>query len=409
MGTTSTAHQKASRGEPSVAVDDLRELAESLVSSLQGLLKMVPGAPHKPTPLARELRLNRVIVSRLLGAVSRPDPFEALQQMPGPDSLRAVARAAAVLGVPRVKVRKVEAVIDRFSAVIRDHFGTRGALNAAISAQSTDNQKRFELGSRYHVYKGMRQILGVEAETWLTSMLFSPSPESSDTVALTTIHGAVGMRRLRPDVQMYFTFGEPSRGEAEGVTLSRSPAALTEFYTHEPAQLETHVSGGQLVHRLVGAELGKHAVADMLAVSRNTRGSRRFAAPGRALGGLAVTVDIPVKTLVCDAIIHEDLFPDADPELLVYKLGAHGPANPNDAARDIDRLTVPETIEHLPNHPDRFELPEIPNYERMLARVCAQDGLDLDAFRVYRLRMAYPVHGFQFTMAFEAPPDPADA
>lgn len=397
-------------GGGSLAVDDLRPVADELVAALRDLLESVPGATQKPTALARHLGLNRVVISKLLGALSKGDAFEAMQQMPGPDTLRTIVRAAGQARAPRRSVREANWAVDRFAEVIRGHFGTRDALNAAISTQSTDNQKRFELSSRYDVYKGMRQIVGVEAETWITSMFFAPNPNDPDSIAITSIHGALAMRRLRPDAQMYFTFGVPSRGgDGDPSTskpieeLSRSPVALQEFYTHEQAELETHASGGQLVHRFAGSGLGKHAVADMLAVSHNPRGSRRYAMPGRTKGGMAVTVDMPVRTMVCDAIVHRDVFPDAKPELIVYKLGTRGPANPNDPSRDIDRLTVPEEIESIQDVPDRFELLEIPNYAKMLARVSAHTGFDLNDFRVHRLRMGYPVHGFQFTIAFEAP------
>ncbi len=394
----------------SLAVDDLRPMAQELVRVLQELLESIPGATQKPTALARHLGLNRVVVSKLLGALSKGDPFEAMQQLPGPDTLRTIVRAAALARAPRQAVREANRVVDGFAEMIRGHFGTRDALNAAISTQSSDNQKRFELASRYDVYKGMRQIVGVEAETWVTSMFFAPNPDDPDSIAITSIHGALAMRRLRPDAQMYFTFGVPSRGgEGDPSTsqpieeLSRSPVALQEFYTHEQAELETHASGGQLVHRFAGSGLGKHAIADMLAVSHNPRGSRRYAMPGRTKGGLAVTVDIPVKTMICDAIVHRDVFPGAKPELIVYKLGARGPANPNDPSRDIDRLVVPEDVESISDIPDRFELLEIPNYTRMLERVSAHTGYDLGEYSVHRLRMGYPVHGFQFTIAFEAP------
>ena len=317
-----------------------REIRQALVA----LIDSIPGGPHRPTPLARRAGMNRVIASKLLNAIAREDPYEVLQHLPGPDSLRVLTRAAAGLDVPDARIEEADASIERFAALIR-RFGTRGALNAAISPRSTDLQRQFEHSSRYHVYRGMRQILGVEAETWLTSMLFVPNPEDPEALAVTTIHGALGMRRLRPDVSVYFTFGPPRRVEEDAHAPSRSPIALEEFYTHAPAALETHESGGQLVHRLATDTLGRRAVVDMLAVSHDARGSRRYAAPGRSRGGVAIFADVPVRTLVCDALLHDDAFPGAEPELIVYNPGARGPANPNDPARDVDRVEVPERIE----------------------------------------------------------------
>jgi hypothetical protein len=382
-------------------------LGRDIGEALRTLIDAIPGAPHRPTPLGRLLGMNRVIASKMLNAIARQDPFEVLQHLPGPDSLRVLTRAAPGLGVPEDRVEDADETIERFETLIR-RFGTRGALNAAISPRSSGLQQRFENASRYHVFRGMRQILGVEADTWLTAMLFAPNPDDDEALAVTTIHGALGMRRLRPDVSVCFTFGPPPADPATegGHDLSRAPIGLEEFYTHAPASLETHEAGGQLVHRLANDTLGRHALADMLAVSHDARGSRRYAAPGRTRGGVAIFADVPVRTLVCDALLHDEAFPGAAPELLVYNPGARGPANPNDPTRDVDRVDVPERIDPLGKDRGRFDLPEVPRYSDMIGRVCERAGHHPDAFRVYRVRMAYPVHGFQFVMAFDAPEHP---
>lgn len=385
----------------------IRPIGSELGRSLRDLLGSIPtleeGEVSKPTALARRLGINRVIVSRLLSAIAREEPYEVLLQAPGPESLRTVTAAAAGLGAPKVHVEGANAAIERFSALIRDQFGTRGALNAAISPRSAALAQRFEHASRYQVYKGMRQILGVDAETWLTSMIFVPSPEDEDAIAVTTIHGALGMRRLRPDVNVYFTFGPPFASREETAGPMKCPVGLEAYCTHRPAELESHVAGGQLVHRLMHDRLGRRAAVDMLAVSHDPRGSRRYASPERPRGGVVVYTDIPAKMLVCDAILHDSVFPGATPELKVYKPGSRGPANPNDPNRDIDRLDFPERIESLGKEADRFVVAEVPRYDEMIARVCEQIGMSPSGFRVHRLRMAYPVSGFQFVMAFDAP------
>lgn len=370
------------------------------------LFAAIPGAPHRPTALARRLGLSRVTISRLINAIARPDPYEVLEHVPGPESLRVLTQAAAGLGVDEGLIGEANGVIERFANLIRQDFGTRGAFTAAITPQHPELKTRFAHTSRYKVYIGMRQILGVEADTWLTSMMFAPSKRDPEALTVTTVHGALGMRRLRPDVNVYFTFGPPKQAAGQPTgdppEVSERPIDLREFCTHEPAPLHTHQAGGQLVHRLAHDRLGRLSTVDMLAVSHNAKGSRRYATPERPRGGLVVFPDVPVKTLICDALLHDDAFPDPNPELIVYNPGARGPANAADRSRDIDRVEVPERIESLGKRPDRFEVAEVPHYAAMIDRVCR--GMDLNPadFRVCRLRMAYPVHGFQFVMAFDA-------
>jgi len=391
---------------PPVAQPDVQATAHALVAALRTVLQALPGAPHSPSPLAQRLGLSRVTISKLMGALERSTPYDTLERMPGPDSLTDFVAAAAKLGVESALVEQAQRAIDEFEALIRDRFGTRAALHAAIGGGSLPLRSRVDQAARAEVFKGLRQILGVEANTWLTSMFFVPSGDDPEAVSVTTIHGPLGMRRLRPDTQVYFTFGPPYPEPGNGADLTQTPISLQEYYTNEPASFDVSMMGGQLRHRLNDDRLGKHAVADMLAVSHTAKGSRRYAAPGSTLRGVSLFVDTPVRMLICDAILHRDVFPDSQPQLLVYNPGARGPANPNDRDRDIDRVAVTETVAFVPATPQRFEVSEVPNYRKMVARVCGLIGRSLDEFCVYRLRMPYPVPSFQVGIAFTAPERP---
>jgi hypothetical protein len=113
-----------------------------------------------------------------------------------------------------------------------------------------------------------------------------------------------------------------------------------------------------------------------------------------------------INQLHIDTLVHESLFPGQEPRLIVYNPGPRGPANPNDPARDIDRIDTEATIESLPLDFERIQAPDIPNYPQMLQRVFTAISQPPSAYRVYRLRIAYPLHGFQYVIAFNAPPKP---
>ncbi len=378
-------------------------LGSALASAFRALLEAIPGGPQSPTSLGRQLGLSRVTISKLVNAIASPDPYHVLQRVPGPESLRVLTHAAAQLPIAPELIAEAQRVTEAFAKYIRQEFGTRGALNAAISPNRPETQLRFEQSSRYQVYKGLREILGVDADTWLNCMLFMPSEQDPDFVKVTSIHGAIAMRRLRPDVQVYFTTGSPAPVPGIAPVFAPGSIALEDLYTHTPARLESSVAGGLMVHRLADDRLGRSAVADMLTVTQNQRGSRRYASPERPRGGAVLFPDIPVKTVVFDVMIHDDIFPGAEPELIVFNTGVRGPANPNDPSRVIDRIAVPEKIETLGKAGSRFDVEDVPNYAAIVHRVAAALQVDLGTMRLFRLRMAYPVHGFQFVMAFDAP------
>lgn len=409
MNSTPASGRVAVVDEPGQGLgpDRIRDLAKPLGGELAAtyskLLDSVPGAPHRPSKLARQLGVSRVIVSKLMNAVTQPDPFEVLEKAPGPESLRAIANATLLLDANPELANQAMDVADRFAAIIRDEFGTRSAFNAALSPYRPMLRTRLAHQSRYQIFLGMRQVLGVTADTWFTSMMFRPAEFDEEILSVTTIHGAIGMRRLRPDANVYFTYGPPDVSSAKDRKLSKSTIDLREFCTHKPAPLESEMAAGQLVYRLNQQNLGRQAKVDMLTVSHDERGSKRFATPERQLGGMVVFPDVPVKTLIIDALLHDDAFPGSTPQLMVFNPGARGPASPNDPRRAIDRVEVTEEAESLGKQSDRFDLAEVPNYSAMIQHVFGKLGYASDRFRVFRLRMSYPVHGFQFVMAFQAP------
>jgi hypothetical protein len=380
----------------------LTQPADALRRTLIALLDAIPGAPHRPTPLSARLGINRVTVSRLLSALRAASPFELLETIPGPESLRAATLAARALSCDAAIVDAADAAIDDFDNLIRGHFGTRATLSAAVRPLIESLRERVDCVGRADVFKGMRQILGVEAQTWLTAMFFVPG-DDDQVVATTTIHGAIEMRRLRPDTHVHFTFGSPYPANSDARDRSDGGTDLGEFCVNETARLESVLVGDLLRHRLIEERLGKDAVVDMLAVSHDLRGSRRYATPEAPLRGVSLFVDIPVRSLVFDAIVHRDIFPGRRPRLIVFNPGARGPANPNDPRRALDRIEVGEAPAEIAADAHRFSLEEVPNYHGMAERVCAGLRRSLDEFRVYRLLLAYPVIGFQYVLAFEAP------
>ena len=114
-----------------------------------------------------------------------------------------------------------------------------------------------------------------------------------------------------------------------------------------------------------------------------------------------------MKLLVFDLLAPAGTFTEESPLLSVYAPSMRGAANPNDAWRDIDRASVPETVEIYKPGEQSFEMPEIPNYRHMLTRVTGEMRQDLDALQLYRVRMAYPVFGFQFVISLHLPAGPA--
>lgn len=382
------------------------ELASRISVSFVALVESVSRPGDGPTAISRLLGLNRVPISRLLSAVRRDAGVEILTMLPGPETLRAIVAACGSVGGSGDLVADATEAVEDFDALIRT-YGTRTAFDATMSVREAGALERFEQAGRYQVYRGMSQVLGVEAEMWLSSMILTPTPGRDVSLDVTAVHGALGMRRLRPDVTVSFTYGAPH--EAVGVPGGSFDLALdlSSFYTLEPAPLRSRERDGNVVHEFRPEPLGKGAVFDMLAGVHAPAHSKRYRDERRTRRGVAVIPDIPVAVMVVDLFVGEGVFPGLDPRLYLYNTVARGPADVEDPSRLHDRVPVPVEPEPIEGGGARAALDRLPRYNEMLAQVCSRIGYDHTRLRGWRLRVPYPLYGFQWVLAFEAPEAPS--
>lgn len=376
-------------------------IGDRLRVSIGQVLGCVSQCALRPSELSRTLDVSRVMVSRLLSSIGKTDPLELLTSIPGPESLRSIVRAAERGSVSKRYIGAALEAINDFDHLIRDQFGTRAALNAALSVGRADTRERFEQSSRYQVFKGMSQVLGVQSKVWLTCMMLTPSKENDHAIDISTIHGTCGLRRLRPDMPIHFTYGIPPKYKDMRQSPERMRAGLTPFLSNMPAPLSVVEENGQIINTFAPEIGGKDALYDMLAEVHVPNGSDRRASAGRSWRGTSVIPDVPVVTLVSDVIIHGDIFEGIDPQLFVYNTVSRGGADIEDPKRDVDRVMTDDQITDRGSGLDNLAIAEIPRYTDMVAYLSAQHGFTPECFRTYRLQVQYPIYGFQYVMGFK--------
>lgn len=391
----------------------LRTVGAALADALGALLEAVPGSPHRPNPLARTLGVNRAVTSRLLAAVDRGDPMEVLHLVPGPEPLRKVLAGSGLAADDR-RALAVEAAVAAFAALIDEEAGTRPALEALLAPHLPGAAEKLELSSRYAIHKGMTQLKGVQAELWIGAAVIVPSTEDPERLDLTWLTGAHAMHRLRPGVDVRFSYraqrGSAPPGAAEPMP-EPSLLSLEAFCRYPVARLETHRTDGTIHYTLRDDLLGPRGKADLFVVDHHPAAMRRYGddedhAAGRARTGLFVEPAIPSARLVFDVLLHDDVFPGAEPELVVYDTNYNGVANVNDRSRDLDRVATTDHPELLGHGLERFGTAELSTYGPMLAHLAAHFGWDGDRLRGYRVEQAYPVYGWQVTVALQQPRRP---
>jgi hypothetical protein len=399
--------------------DRVAGAGRTLGEALRDVVERIPGRPEGPQRLAEALGLDKVLASRLLKCLRQSDPIAIVHHAPGPEPLRRLLRAARSRGVPAAVVSTAEAAVQAFEDLIRREAGDRSALLAVLAAWLPEARQEFELRRKQTAYRAMSQLKGASAETSLGTVLLHPNPDGT-TLDVVWLLGILGLRRLRPGAVVRLT----TRRQVEEVDAGREPRNLAgdledgadslrldDFCHATPATIEV-TRGGDVVHYLLGETgFGPRSEVDLLLAEVNLAEMPRYVAPEHHRRGYTFTeVSLPVRRMLFDVFLHEDVYPGQRPELLVYDTVPEGVANVNDPARDVDRLETTDTVHPIVSGVDGARTAEVPRYREMLGHVFDRMAWDPSRFRGFRCRVEYPIYGTQVCMAFDppAPPESSD-
>ncbi len=387
-----------------------------LASTFQIVLDALPGAPQGPQKLARDLGLDKALASRILRAVSHPDPIATVHLAPGPEPLRRLVRAARRQGAPAELIGQATEAVDRFEQLIRNEAGDRSSFNAILSAFLPEARQEFELRSKQTAYKGMSQIRGVMAETTLTTVILTPSDDGARLDVL-FILGLLGIRRLRPDAQIKLATRRsgPHEGpRAPAVTLGGETidgihdARLDEFCAAPPANLKVQQVGDVNLYTLGGEDFGPKFAVDLLLAEVNPAGMQRYSPPDEMrMAAAGADIYTPTRKLCLDVFLPDDVFPGSDPQLVISDTSFDGSGNINDPTRMIDRYDMLETVQLIGRDDISLRMPEFPRYPQLVRHVFDRMGWERHRYRGYRCRVDYPIFGSEVILGFDRPAPPA--
>lgn len=387
-----------------------------LVSAVEGLLDTLPPSARRPADLARAFRINKDLSSRLLIALGKRDALAAAYYMPGPEALRKLVQTAATRGTPQPVVQRLKAAVEDFELLVREQGGGRGSLAAIISAWVPEARARFELENKQAAFRSMAHLRGSAAETMVQAAFVHPSEQVGRVDGLGLV-GYAGLRRLRPGAPIHISTlragmaaerESPFTVAGDRVDAMSADTLLREFCSTPTPEILIRPAGS-VVHYLVAGDhvgiagaidlfLGEYtpAVFGMGPIMREDGGGPRR-------NSVAADIEVCAEELVFDAFVHKDVWPGADPDVVVYDTSMGGRVNPNDLERDIDIMDVLETPLSLGTGLRSCRIASVPRYVDMLRSVCSQRGWNENDFRCYRCHSQYPVYGTQVHFVFTPP------
>lgn len=397
---------------PDTLLPDLPALGNDLARRLAEVLAHVVAPGDGPIAAARTLGLDKVLLSRVMKALRARDGAAALAAMPGPEPLRRLLASAAHRGAAPDRLAAAHAAVDRYDAAIRDTGGGRSLLDTILSAWDPGARRDFELRRKQAAFKAISQIRGAEARVNHAAVLLAPS-STLGMLDVLWVSGYLGLLRLRPGATVRFASRRlsPSDRERRPTSIDGAPLdspesmLLADFCSAPLPSLDARRLGDSIFYTLAGDRFGGASAVNLVYAEMNAAELPRHvpAGSGRRRFFFAESA-VPSAVLQFDILIHRDLNPAA-PRLDVYDTSYEGTANPNDPARDLDRLDLLETIEPLAS----LRSPDVPRYEELLARAAAGPAVraDLAAFHAWRCRIDYPLYGSQVTASFPGEEAPA--
>lgn len=400
--------------KPGSFAERITPVAEALRAALLPLVDLVTGGVQRPSRLTRELGIDKSLASRLVQALRHGEPLEFLHRSPAPVGLRIVIRAAREQGAPAELCAQADAAVDAFQTLIESTPGGRGSVDGWIAAQSAAARERNEHRAKQAIFGAMSYLIGCSCESLATALVLRPSADGQAVDGL-EIHQRLGLRRLRPSAPVaLFSLVLDERTPEE-------PAPWFETLDGERSEKPTdYLLAGSAALAAEGVEIvrrGPHTIFTLAeshasideALDLNSgyilRRGWQLRANGLTNESRTYLLNFPVRFLVRDVFIHEELWPGANPEISLRL--------PNPAGTDANRyeghlarintldLSVP--IEQLGRGLARSAVRDLPPYSRQLAAAFTRLGWDPEQFRGYRSQMLYPVPMIAMTWWFPLP------
>jgi hypothetical protein len=401
--------------------ESVMAVGHELLAAIGDVVGEVARPGTGPVAAARLLEVDKVLMSRVLKALRAGDTVGGLSAMPGPEPLRRlVAQATSKKLLRPGMAERALAAIERYERLIKHTLGDRSRLDSLLSVWAPGARREFELRRKQAAFKALSQIKGVQAEINHATVMLSPSadPERIDVVWVT---GVLGLMRLRPGAALNFASRRVATGTdaRRPLTLDGSPVdaggggegdgggsmLVKEFCSRPTPRLKVTRVEQSLFYAVQDEALGAADAVDLVYAEVNRAEIPRYVPSGSGRRGyFFAEVNIPCAVLQFDVLMHRELYPGREAELVMYDTAFHGVASVNDRTRDIDRLDLLESADALGGPPlaGRLRSPDVPRYADLIAHAGTAAGFDLGEFRGFRTRIDYPLYGSQVTMAFAA-------
>lgn len=374
--------------------------------ALASLIESAPQPIHRAADVQRAFGVGSTLSWQIHRVATVTNPLEAGAHIPKPAALERFLTAAHNHGADASLIAESRAALADFEQLVDHHAGDRGSFDSMISMWSVDAGEQIDIKHRRNLHRSHSHLYGMCAHTQFFCGMYHPI-EGSDSINQVVIRGYVHLRRLRPGVALPFgqyrvrdeSAGGPDHEPLDPLGQERyGGPILTEFSTHPlPTMVTRQLAPGHFATEVVGDSIGNNSAATYVLgdVIHKSGGEAPDTDPSIPAVRSAVRHRVPCEQFMLDCLIHRDLYPQLTSEASLWVSGSQGTpvasAGPWDWQRYATRLPLHHKFELLGSGPEVLHCTDVPRYRAILQYACDRMGWDPRVFRVYRLRVRYPV------------------
>jgi len=376
------------------------EVVHELKWALTGAFGRLDVDPGRPQEVSRRLDLHRNLTWKVSKIVTGTNPFAAVPLVPGRGGVEILCAALRKAGVDDSAVRRIEAAMDAFEAMIRDHVGDRATLDLVAGGFVPDaSQRDTHVQARKKAFLGNSATWSVQARVLMSLTILAPCSTDPARVDVAQIHGLVDLRRLRPDVswplfRLNAWDGTGNLFPLDGVPLDADAGPsgvplLRGFCSPRDLHLDVHHGAHGTEFDLPAGPVGRLGDVTVVYGMVTPSAGPQDASEGDTLCELASHILTPVERFHGDLLVHESLEWALQPRSEVLSLlegrPLHGPGK-----RPCTLLPGETGLDALGSGIAALATPHVPRYDELLTHVFGRLGWDEREFEGFRLSMPYP-------------------
>lgn len=414
--STSTESERSGQAAKLSFPIHARDVVRSLRNAFSELLTSVGMDPNDPQGMSRSMGLNKNLAWKISKIVQTDDPSVTLEQMPGSAGIRIFLNSVERAGARAGELQAARDAVEGYEKLIEIHSGDRATLEMMGSDLSPAGRQQRDEQHRKMLFMGSSYVWGVQARVMLKVGVVGLGRDGG-TLDFASMSGLIDFRRLRTDVSWTMARRYWNNDDGSKMAMSRPEAVDLRYNGDEQAPLMADFcskplpelrrmmdGGGGTNFDLVEGPVGNTGALSCV-VGTIQRGIPYVRTPENQVGEHTALCDTPAELMILDLLVHEKLGFAHQPRAQCF---SRLRASLGQGGDDKKKLTLHEQIQDLGVSSYPPATPEVRAYGDMIRAVFDRTGWKLPEFRLFRMRIAYPVCPAALMLSYDLPDQAID-